>query len=288
MAVKTWQSRDCTVTLDEATGAVTLSSWVGGFMEHYQSPEDVPWKEDKPKFKSLEIIRAVVDIGAHSFSGCAGLAGTLTIPDSIRYIGDHAFQDCSGFTGELIIPSSMTEISSGAFKGCSGFTGMLKIPDNIKMILYEAFCGCSGFTGTLIIPSSITAISFYAFRGVSNVQKVINHAKTQDVYSYSFHDMNSSVLFYGYPENENFKIAVENRWRNIASLPSIVTMESKEGGELYPRTKGEAVYLDSGRTLEAALGGLSFWRGTQAEYNALSPKPDKTVYCIIGGSVIVT
>lgn len=260
MAVQTWQSRNCTVTLDEATGAVRVS---GRGMMEYQNPQ--PWEEAKALFKSLIIEDGVTNIATHAFKGCTELTGNLTFPDSITTIGIGAFEGCTGLTGGLTIPRAVTEIGSRAFEGCSGFVGDLTLPESVTMIIQYAFSGCSG------------------------IDRVLNFAKEQAVLVGVFDAFKGSARFYGYPENTSFRTAAGNRWRDIAEiLPRIVTLADKASCDLYPRTKGEAVYLDSGKTLEAALGGLSFWRGTQAEYNALSPKPDKTVYCIIGGSVIVT
>lgn len=307
MAVQTWQSRDCTVTLDEATGATRVSG-PGGMGDY--SMGQVPWEDYKSKMKSLTIELDVFYIGSYTFFNCTELRA-LTISDNVQTIGYNAFALCSGLSGKLIIPDNVITIALAAFNGCTGFTGTLTLPSKIQTIGDYAFEGCSGFTGHLIIPGSVTDIGGSAFSGctglesitipksvtwignnafsyMDSMKKIANYAKTQTVASSAFEYSNPSALYFGYPENTQFRTAAGDRWRDISELPHVVTLESKEGMELYPRTKGEAVYLDSGKTLEAALGGLSFWRGTQAEYNALSPKLDKTVYCIIGGSVIVT
>lgn len=306
MSVQTWQSGACTVSFDNLYGAATVSGQ--GAMADYNF--DKPWLDQCLNFQSLVIENGVTHIGSDAFGGGTSIRNPLTLPASVTSIGDGAFNSCT-FTGSLTIPNTVTRIGSSAFLGCRGFTGTLTISSNVTELAYGAFKACTGltgpltipngvisisrgafnscgFTGPLTIPASVISIGEYAFAECKRIKTIFNFAKEQKVKPNAFDDMTEAITFYGYPENAEFKNVAGERWRDIRSSPSIVTLSNKVEGELYPRTKGEAVYLDSGRTLEAALGGLSFWRGTQAEYNALSPKLDKTVYCIIGGSVIVT
>jgi len=64
----------------------------------------------------------LLTIGEVAFSECAGLTGSLVIPNSVTSIGYGAFANCSGFDGTLTIGSSVTSIGDGAFVLCSSFT----------------------------------------------------------------------------------------------------------------------------------------------------------------------
>lgn len=65
--------------------------------------------------------RGITAIGKRAFSGCTGLTGLLTIPNSVISIGDYAFYGCSGLTGSLIIPSNVTSIGDYAIFCLQGF-----------------------------------------------------------------------------------------------------------------------------------------------------------------------
>ena len=110
---------------------------------------------------------AVTSIGSYAFSGCYGLTGSLTIPNSVTTIGDYVFNKCSGFTGSLTIGYSVTTIGNAAFYNCSGFTGGLTIPNSVTTIESYAFCICTSFTGTLTIPNSVTTIGNNVFNNCS-------------------------------------------------------------------------------------------------------------------------
>lgn len=264
MATQTWQSGQCMVSFDESTGIVTVSGQ--GYMADYEFyiESKAPWIPSKDRFKSLRIQNGVVGIGNFAFTNCNALTGTLSLPASIERIGGNAFSGCTGFTGDLIFPDKLPAINAAAFYECSGFNGKLIIPEKITFIGWNAFRYCSGF------------------------HSVYNFAKTQEAHDLAFSYMNPSAVFYGYPENTAFKAEAGAQWRDIATLPKIGTLSGEHGEDIYPRTKGAAVYMESGKTLEEVLGGTTFWRGTQAEYNALVSKPAGVVYCIIGGNVIIT
>ncbi len=130
----------------------------------------------------------VTSIGNWAFSGCNGLTGNLTIPNSVTSIGGSAFSGCSGFNGDLVIPSSITNLGSSAFSGCSfeevyfnainvitasnyygifhGCSGHLNLSEDFVQIPDYLFYG-AGFTGTLMIPNSVTSIGNAAFSGCS-------------------------------------------------------------------------------------------------------------------------
>ena len=105
---------------------------------------------------------SITSIGDHSFFGCSGLTGSLTIPPMVTSIGNTAFCNCVNLNGTLTLPSSVSFIGESAFNSC-GFTGSLNIPSSISSINQYAFAYCKDFNGVLTIPSSVTTISDNAF-----------------------------------------------------------------------------------------------------------------------------
>jgi len=114
--------------------------------------------------KKLIIGSDVKELETRCFQNCAGLTGSLTIPNSVYTIAGNAFQNCSGLTGNLNIPSSVKYLKRVCFDGCSGFTGTLTFEgSNIDIINEYTFRDCTGFTGSLTIPDSVTRIERDAF-----------------------------------------------------------------------------------------------------------------------------
>ena len=113
------------------------------------------------------ITYTVTQIGEKAFEWCAGLTGTLSIPNSVEVIGTLAFVGCTGFSGALLLPASLNSIGESAFYGCSSLTGVLEFPESLTTIGKAAFYNCYGFSGSLIIPSGITSIKEHTFRGCS-------------------------------------------------------------------------------------------------------------------------
>lgn len=66
-------------------------------------------------------------IGYHTFWGCTGLEGTMTIPDTVDFIGDYAFRDCTGLE-KLILPKYLNETGSCIIWG-SGITDIFFLGD---------------------------------------------------------------------------------------------------------------------------------------------------------------
>ena len=139
-------------------------------------------------------------IGTSTFSNCASLTGTLTLPETLTYIGAYAFSKCS-FTGELHLPNSLEYIGYNSFDYAGCFVGNLRIPDKItelhgytfrsegknpfkngklnlnNVIKYDRceFMGCA-FSGDLIIPEGTIEIpeSFFVnYYGGGNLSRVV-------------------------------------------------------------------------------------------------------------------
>ncbi|CEM62540.1 conserved exported hypothetical protein [Treponema phagedenis] len=89
----------------------------------------------------------LTSIGRWAFSGCSGITGALTLPDSLTTIENGAFEGCSGITGELDL-SHLTNLEYLSGFNKTGITAV-KFPANLKTIENGAFEGCSGITGEL-------------------------------------------------------------------------------------------------------------------------------------------
>ena len=72
------------------------------------------WSNTYLKYIHCEDLNSITTIGTNCFKDC-GLAGILTIPNSVTIIGNSAFYNCTGLTGTLTIPNSVTTIGACAF-----------------------------------------------------------------------------------------------------------------------------------------------------------------------------
>lgn len=111
----------------------------------------------------------VAIIGHNAFYRCAGLKGTLQIPNNTTSIGESAFEDCSGLNGGLYLGNSLTYINPKTFKNDVNLSFDLSIPNNISGIGSEAFYQCSGFNGQLFISENLSGIEEYAFYSCSSL-----------------------------------------------------------------------------------------------------------------------
>lgn len=106
---------------------------------------------------NVEIIRG------YAFDGCAGLYGSLRLPNKLRRLGSRAFFLCKNLTGSLEIPQGITDIPEECFTGC-GFDGTLTLHDGLNSIGYDAFRDCH-FRGELTLPKNIKVINDNVFYG---------------------------------------------------------------------------------------------------------------------------
>ena len=120
-----------------------------------------------------------------SYSGCTGLTGVLTIPESIDIIPNNAFKGCTGLT-KINIPNSVTKILNNTFDGCTGLTGNLVLPNNLIEIRTYAFRGCRGLTGTLLFPISMGSIQGSSFQNCSAFSTLILHSGISSICGAAF------------------------------------------------------------------------------------------------------
>ena len=138
---------------------------------------------DPSTFKCKDIIvpAGVTSINNYAFTDCAGIAGTLVLPDTITRLGDTSFNN-SGLTGILVIPDSVQYIGTSAFGSCAGII-QLVLGDSVTTIKSSAFRNCTGITGTLVLPDSITSIENNAFYGCTGVTGLVINCNVQLAYA---------------------------------------------------------------------------------------------------------
>ena len=141
-------------------------------------------------------IYSVTAVADSAFYACYGLAGTLTLPESIVMIGNCAFYYCN-LTGDLVIPENVETIGKWAFAWCD-FTSIhynaidctsiglmegeyyyafwcnyslqeIVIGDNVIQIPAFAFTNHTSPSCTLDLGHSVQIINEYAFYNWSNV-----------------------------------------------------------------------------------------------------------------------
>ena len=154
--------RGLTTVNFNATNCISMGGWWGNPVSAFYGCTSLT---------TLNIGDNVTNIPSYAFSGCSGLAGTLTIPDSTRYIGNNAFQNCSGLT-ELSFGESVVTIGNSAFNGCSGLAGIMTVPNSTTYIGDNAFQNCSGLTD-LSLGESVATIGNYAFSGCNGLDGIL-------------------------------------------------------------------------------------------------------------------
>ena len=138
---------------------------------------------DNANITSVTIGKNVKVIGDHSFYSCAGLTGTLTIPEGVTRIGNSVFSQCGALTG-VSIPKSLTSIGQNAFYECEGLTAVYitdiaawcKLTFHLfwdSPLSYAHHLYLNGVeVQNLEIPDEITSISDCAFYECTSLQSM--------------------------------------------------------------------------------------------------------------------
>ena len=113
----------------------------------------------------------VTAIGAHAFSGCAGLT-SISMPGSITTIGQQAFNGCSGLSS-VTIPHSVSTIEEWAFMGCSHLLSVT-FGRGVKTIGHSILDGCSRVTSVTCLAATPPVVDNY---GLFNNYTMYYHAK---------------------------------------------------------------------------------------------------------------
>ena len=116
--------------------------------------------------ETLTIPDGVEYIDTDAFTGCSGLKGELTIPNSVKSIG-RAFRNCSNLTG-ITLSDSITRIEEGTFEGCLSLESLV-IPEGVTFIGSFAFNHCESLT-SMRIAGSVTQIANCAFDYCSSLK----------------------------------------------------------------------------------------------------------------------
>jgi len=199
--VGTWQSGDCTCTLD-SDGVFTVSG--NGAMADYQSEGDRPWKGYQGDIVKVQVDSGVIYIGKKAFYECKNLT-SVSLPETVTCIGDSSFYVCTGLT-QVDLPNSLTDIRSSAFE-FSGLTDIV-IPDSVVKMGVDVFYGCHSLSSvslpnritsipkgtfhycenlsSITIPDSVTVIGIEAFRGCKGIDSLSISENVVSIGDYAF------------------------------------------------------------------------------------------------------
>ena len=176
-----------------------------GPMQDFDVSDELPWKDSKALFSTVEIEEGITHVGNFVFHLCENII-SVSIPGSVITIGNDAFTGClslssisvattnpayysddgvlfdkdqttlilfpSGKTGDYIIPSSVEVISDHSFIFCLGLTAVT-IPSSVTTIGDNAFFFCESLI-SVAISASVSSIGDFAFTGCNALTEIIN------------------------------------------------------------------------------------------------------------------
>lgn len=206
---------DCTWTLDNASGTLTISG--EGKMG------DAFWESKKSLVEKVEIENGVTSISDSAFLSCSNLKN-VTIPDSVKSIGKLAFFACHSLMS-ITIPDSVTSIDRSAFAFCTSLM-FVYISENITCIDDSLFWECSSLKN-ITIPDSVTSIGFCAFTGCTSLSSIDIPCNVTSINEVAFADCTSLKIF-----------NVSERNKNYSSL----------NGDLYNKDKTNLIQYAIGKT----------------------------------------
>jgi len=183
----------------------------------------------KSSLTSFKFPVNTVSIGNLVFYYSWNLAGTISIPASVKSITDYAFYGCSSIsafsvggtntrysslngvlfsknqdtlfifpqakTGNYSIPTTVKHIGASSFENCYNLT-LVSIPSSVISIGSYAFSYCSGITGSLTLPASLKKIDDGAFYGCWNLTGTVTiPASLTDLGYYCFLESNNITSF---------------------------------------------------------------------------------------------
>ena len=88
---------------------------------------DVPWRDNQSKIKSIEIGEEVTSIGPYAFCGCSAFS-SVTIPEKVARIGQYAFGWCTGLVEVTCMASDVPTSDYNIFYGVNQSAATLNVP----------------------------------------------------------------------------------------------------------------------------------------------------------------
>lgn len=226
----------------------------------------------KSTLTSIKFPSSTVSIGNLAFYYAWNLAGTITIPASIKSITDYAFYGCSSISafsvvgsntrysstagvlfsksqdtlflfpqaksGNYVIPSGVKHIGPSAFENCYYITS-LTLPSTLQSIGSYAFCYCSGITGSLTLPSTLKKAGSGAFYGCWNITGTVTlPASLIDLGDFCFFESNNISAF-----NVNSSNPVYTAYNDVLYSKNMDTLFICPGGKTGTFTIPNSVKL---------------------------------------------
>ena len=166
-AAQTWQSGDCTVTLEN--GVMTVSG-TGAMADYHwgNTSPTVPWWDSHEQVSSIVVEEGVTKVGSYSFNSFSE-ATIVTLPNSLTTIGNFAFTHCSRLTS-VTMPNSLTTMEEHAFAYCDGLTS-ITLPNSLMSLELAVFAYCIGLT-TITLPNTLATIGNGSFLGCTGLTTI--------------------------------------------------------------------------------------------------------------------
>ena len=150
------------------------------------------------------IPETVERIEASAFANCAGLKGTILLPEKLRFIGDYAFYGCEQLTGFDVSPANSrysakdnilySKALDSLFICPLSISGNFTAPFTVKYIGYSAFDGCEKIT-EINLPSTVNYIDNYAFNNCTGLTKVRLNENVNTIGSSAFYSCSALQRF---------------------------------------------------------------------------------------------
>jgi hypothetical protein len=233
----------------------------------------------KSSLTTVTLPSNTLKIGYLAFYYNWNLAGTFTIPATVKSISDYAFYGCSSIsafsvsvsnprystqngvlfsknqdtlfifpqakTGAYNIPATVVHIGPSAFENCWNLTSVV-LPTGLKSIGSYAFSYCSGITGSLTLPSTLKKLDDGAFYGCWNLNGTVSlPASLNDLGYNCFLESNNINSFNVNSANPNY-----------ASLNDVLYSKNMDTLFICPGTKTGNFYIPSNVKL---IGSYAFY-----------------------------